>query len=377
LKLIKISEKYIAGGLTIDEKLPLADNIKAAKDFIEFLKGMVDYADIKAKHDGLNIQRGELTPKITIAENTVASCDKSIKDYNTKYSQISTTSVCYTCNSTLEDKKAQELKKLLDEKIVAAVNEKGKYEYQIQVDKKRLEEINTELNRYVSQIARYNMYVGSLNDLTKLELEITTVKTVDNGNAITELELNKSELESDKKQKGVQLSGEYDNLACYKLIHDQLLSRNGSLIKRLVRGVCDNISQEIDNLLRDSPRIKCVVTMQDGSPKILAWIDEEECEYEELSSGEKQIIDLAVLIAFNNLIAKKFNQDNGILGSVFLDEVFCYLDPENAELANSILAKSVATLVMVVTHDHNLQDHFNNKLHVSKKGGSAVYQLLV
>jgi DNA repair exonuclease SbcCD ATPase subunit len=117
--------------------------------------------------------------------------------------------------------------------------------------------------------------------------------------------------------------------------------------------------------------------MQDGSPKILAWIDEEECEYEELSSGEKQIIDLAVLIAFNNLIAKKFNQDNGILGSVFLDEVFCYLDPENAELANSILAKSVATLVMVVTHDHNLQDHFNNKLHVSKKGGSAVYQLLV
>lgn len=376
-KLNGIVEGYIPAGLNINEALPLIDNIKASKEFLEFLKGMVDYADIKAKGDALSIKRSELIPKITIAENVVSLSNESLKEYNDQWSKISTTSICYTCKSILANKQAEELKKTLDEKIVSAVNEKGKYEYQIQVDKKALDEVDTELNRYISQITKYNRYVNSLNEITSLELELSSVKTVDNSNAITELELNKSGLESDKKQKGVQLSGEYDNLACYKLIHDQLLSRNGSLIKRLVRGVCDNISQEIDNLLRDSPRIKCVVTMQDGSPKILAWIDEEECEYEELSSGEKQIIDLAVLIAFNNLIAKKFNQDNGILGSVFLDEVFCYLDPENAELANSILAKSVATLVMVVTHDHNLQDHFNNKLHVSKKGGSAVYQLLV
>jgi DNA repair exonuclease SbcCD ATPase subunit len=179
-------------------------------------------------------------------------------------------------------------------------------------------------------------------------------------------------LEQELSQSSKSLEPIKDKYEIWNIISKKLLSRNGSVLKKVLVNAYEELSEEVSELLKGS-KYNALISING----IDCLVEGLERGYNELSSGEKQIIDLALLIAFNNIISRKYNQYQGVLGLTALDEVFSYLDPLNAELAQQIISKSVTKLIMVVTHDDNLQAHFLNTLKVTKIDNCASYKLLV
>lgn len=93
-------------------------------------------------------------------------------------------------------------------------------------------------------------------------------------------------------------------------------------------------------------------------------------EYKGNSNGEKRRIDIAINMALQDLVA---NRSNKSMDFILYDEVFDGLDAVGCETVIELLqekAKAFGT-VMVITHNDNLKQLFNNSITVSKSDGKT------
>lgn len=165
-------------------------------------------------------------------------------------------------------------------------------------------------------------------------------------------------------------------LETMSIIYKSLLSRNGPGIRKMIESTCQDISDELDSLLSDSA-INAEISISGTRPELVCYVGRDKFSYDEISEGERRIINLAILIAFNNIVSRRHGLRYGVLGLLVLDEVFQFLDASYAELAFSLLGKSVSKLVIVVSHDERIQSFFNNVIRVDKINKLARYSLLV
>lgn len=95
-------------------------------------------------------------------------------------------------------------------------------------------------------------------------------------------------------------------------------------------------------------------------------------EYDELSGGEKQLVNIALAFAMNEVltVSQGFN-------IAFLDEVFESLSPENIEIVSSLIKQLYSDKTLfIITHLDTLDISNVKILQVKKVNGLSDYQLL-
>ena len=91
--------------------------------------------------------------------------------------------------------------------------------------------------------------------------------------------------------------------------------------------------------------------------------------YENCSSGEKGRIDVAILLALQNLI---FSRNASNCNLVVFDEVFTNLDITGIErVVNLLREESENKAILVISHQNELKDYFDNQILVVKDGGGS------
>lgn len=103
------------------------------------------------------------------------------------------------------------------------------------------------------------------------------------------------------------------------------------------------------------------------------FVGERKVDYFSASGGERKRIDIAIVLAIQDLLAVRSSKGINI---VFMDEVFDALDITGAENVVSLLAdmnKSKGS-IFLITHNNDFKTYFSNILTVVKKDGVSYIQ---
>lgn len=321
------------------------------------------------------------TKKSTI-ESTISTSKSKIstliKELDTLNSQVKKldSKVCFTCSQVISDLTTKDLIVSLSTSIRSKADDLKKEKETLVLYNNMLAPVLDNLKLYTSLNTTYQQLNSSIKATQEELIKENSKSTISGDTAV--LESLQSDLQTEKvdlvKLESVAKSN-YELQSTLTLI-GKVLARNGSVIKRLLTNSCKELSDELVTLLTDS-KVSASLEVTTKDISLMCSVNGSDRLYTELSSGEKQIIDLALLIAFNNVLSRRYNQPKGILGLTALDEVFSYLDPINSEVAQQIISRSISKNVMIVTHDSTLQCQFSNVLKVEKVNNLATYKLLV
>lgn len=103
--------------------------------------------------------------------------------------------------------------------------------------------------------------------------------------------------------------------------------------------------------------------------KIVILTADSEIDYRSLSGGEKQKIDVALLLALLTLLSRRWGLNHGLFGILILDEVISYLDQYSVEVIAEEIKQAPARAVFVVTHITEMQSLFSRIMLVKKEDG--------
>jgi DNA repair exonuclease SbcCD nuclease subunit len=202
----------------------------------------------------------------------------------------------------------------------------------------KIKEIRTELKRWEGK----QDHSGTIRFLLEREKEL-----------LSKLETNKLEEE--------RLSLVMQQLTTAR---NRTLSKGSDLAKRISSEAMRTLEREINSIVGDSDlyEIKIEEDMSisarfNGGPNTPSG---------SMSGGERRLTDILLLIATNNVFSSHFGISEGILGIVFFDEVFSYLDDQNTEIAMRAMENLGARIKVVISHDPRVKDSVDNILSVKK-----------
>jgi DNA repair exonuclease SbcCD ATPase subunit len=99
--------------------------------------------------------------------------------------------------------------------------------------------------------------------------------------------------------------------------------------------------------------------------------------YEALSGGESTLVNVPIAFALNKWIALKYGVPNGILGAMFLDEIFGALDRESEEKVASLLVEEgQSRFIGAITHTPELSCWTNNYWNINKENDISNIQVI-
>jgi DNA repair exonuclease SbcCD ATPase subunit len=151
--------------------------------------------------------------------------------------------------------------------------------------------------------------------------------------------------------------------------HIDALSKISNLANRDFRGyLLSGVVSYINNIAKSySERIfgePCVSFYLDGNSLNITLFDR---EYESLSGGEKQKVDLIIQFAIRKMLCKTEDFSSNI---IVLDEIFDNLDCESSKTIIDFIANELNDLetVFIITHHSDLQIPYDSILKVVKDG---------
>jgi len=156
--------------------------------------------------------------------------------------------------------------------------------------------------------------------------------------------------------------------ALAKRVKLRYLSRDSAAARELSRLVGKSLEREINKLVGD-PRLYHVEVGEDLSIQARFPGEKDYRCAGEMSSGERRLTDILVLVALNNVFNRYFGIPDGILGVVFLDEIFSYLGDRYTDLVFECVKALSTQTVVLITHDDRIKDYVDKALLVTKKPG--------
>jgi DNA repair exonuclease SbcCD ATPase subunit len=348
-----LSEEFPSVEILNKEILKLSDQVVVLSEKRSNINQRITEQSNKKKLNAL------LTKDISNLKSEVADLQKKKKSLDKH--------LCYTCNQPFDSKdEEQKIEIRIKEIIILAKSKKEeldnlKYteaneedfdslriiEKEIQHVKNESQDLKNKLSR-ASKVDRekskVSFYSASVEEVSKT--------LADNEVLITEVNNELDELKSLEK----------------------LLARDGILSNYLLENTCNIINNELSYLLDGSEfSIKLVA---DKEIKVLVSINNlKEKEYNSLSSGEKKIVEISLIIAFINSYCNIFSLNKGLLGYIFLDEICVYVDSNRLNLVIELLSKCKSNKI-VITHENNLKVQFNHKINVEKVNGNSEFKFL-
>lgn len=355
-----------------DNSLITEENDKITKQVLELSNKKIEINN----SDYLNDEIEEVTNKGLNLKNDVILLDKEIQQKD------SITDICPTCGQklkgvekpdTTKDKaKSMEMKAELDKLRIE----------RRELTQKRADKINKELTEIDKQISDLKSKIKQTVSTYDLDNQISEISR--NKNA-TQNEINifinkKKELENSIKNAEIQIANsekEINDLLSDKIKLDgkiEVDNKINSVIKRDFRGyllsniisllnsTCKEYAKEVFG--HDNLRIS-----QDGNNISITF---NEKEYEVLSGGEKQKVDVIIQLAIRKVLMKYTNINANIIS---MDEIFDNLDDIGSENILNLLTNIISVpSIYIISHHAEIPIPYDSQIIVKKnsKGSTAI-----
>ena len=299
-----------------------------------------------------------------------SNLNRNKKDY-----KDATSGVCPTCNQALHDKT---LINKLKEDIVK--------DFRVIKELPNLEELETDLKKLHSKLEGFqkiskakSLYLKSVKEnqdkLSKIPLKISElekqliVQEADN-RAILEAEVALKNYETELEQAYSSSINFTDQQNSWDYLETKLFKRNGNLVKELNKQGSKLIQHCINEILQG---LNIVVSIDTDLNLSGTFNFAKKVKYKGMSSGQKRVTDIVMMVALNNLFSKIYNLEDGVLGLAIYDEILSFLDEKYIDVAKNIVDQSISKKLLVVTHDTKLMNMYDSKIKVSLTNTGSNY----
>jgi len=304
-------------------------------------------------------------------EKNLVECQTTLKSLKVKKRDLMR-GICPTCGKEVDAFELEDIDNeicLLEQKI-SEINEKI-----VQINKENKESENKAKEEYQKKFDNISKKIKELQaEQSKIQKE--NEKKLSTLNKIKELEYAISSLDEKKnniKEQGTQVKKECAKLEKeiekidIKVYEDKLdiLKKMSNIASRDFRGyLLTNVISFIQdrlihysNFLLSTDNIKFEL---DGNNLQIYLLDK---EYEMLSGGEKQIIDIMVQLSIRDMLCTYFNFSTNIL---VIDEITDNLDSNRAEKVFELLSKLDLESIFVISHHEDYNIPFDRQIKVEK-----------
>lgn len=355
-----------------DNSLITEENDKITKQVLELSNKKIEINN----SDYLNDEIEEVTNKGLNLKNDVILLDKEIQQKD------SITDICPTCGQKLKGvEKPDTTKDKARSMEMKAELDKLRIERR-ELTQKRADKINKELTEIDKQISDLKSKIKQTVSTYDLDNQIREISR--NKNA-TQNEINifinkKKELENSIRNAEIQIANsekEINDLLSDKIKLDgkiEVDNKINNVIKRDFRGyllsniisllnsTCKEYAKEVFG--HDNLRIS-----QDGNNISIAF---NEKEYEVLSGGEKQKVDVIIQLAIRKVLMKYTNINANIIS---MDEIFDNLDDIGSENILNLLTNIISVpSIYIISHHSEIPIPYDSQIIVKKnsKGSTAI-----
>lgn len=304
-------------------------------------------------------------------EKELIECQTTLKTLKSKKKDLMN-GICPTCGKEVDALELEENDTeicLLEQKI-SEINEKI-----VKINKENKESENKAKEEYQKKFDTISNKIKNLQaEQSKLQKE--NEKKLSTLNKIKELEYAISSLDEKKnniKEQGTQVKKECAKLEKeiskidIKVYEDKLdvIRKMSNIASRDFRGyLLTNVISFIQdrlvhysNFLLNTDNIKFEL---DGNNLQIYLLDK---EYEMLSGGEKQVIDIMVQLSIRDMLCTYFNFSTNIL---VIDEITDNLDSNRAEKVFELLSKLDLESIFVISHHEDYNIPFDRQIKVEK-----------
>jgi DNA repair exonuclease SbcCD ATPase subunit len=299
--------------------------------------------------------------KVTKLESQI---ENNISKIDTDLTFFATNDSCPTCKQAIQDAFKQNILSELNTKKTECLHGLELLKSKIDEEQKKIEEINTaqeDIQKYQTKIAVNNTSISSANDqIAKLQKQIDTVR---NSKNVDDLE--KNEIASLKEQQ-VLCETDLKNLMNEKKYLDfaTTLLKDGGIKTKIVRQYLPIINRLVNRYL-SALDFFVNFNLDEAFKETIKSRHRDEFSYASFSEGEKQRIDMALMLTWR-AVAKIKNSANTNL--LILDEIFdSSLDTNGTEELMKILNLLEDTNLFIISHKGDiLQDKFRNVIRFDK-----------
>ena len=304
-------------------------------------------------------------------EKELIECQTTLKTLKSKKKDLMN-GICPTCGKEVDALELEENDTeicLLEQKI-SEINEKI-----VKINKENKESENKAKEEYQKKFDTISSKIKNLQaEQSKIQKE--NEKRLSTLNKIKELEYAISSLDEKKnniKEQGTQVKKECAKLEKeiekidIKVYEDKLdiIRKMSNIASRDFRGyLLTNVISFIQdrlvyysNFLLNTDNIKFEL---DGNNLQIYLLDK---EYEMLSGGEKQVIDIMVQLSIRDMLCTYFNFSTNIL---VIDEITDNLDSNRAEKVFELLSKLDLESIFVISHHEDYNIPFDRQIKVEK-----------
>ena len=326
--------------------------------------------------DYLNTEIEEVTNKGIDLKNEVVLLDKEIQQKD------SITDICPTCGQKLKGVEKPDTTK------DKARSMKMKAELEVlrtkrrELVQKRTEKINTELNEVDKQINSLKSSMKQTTNTRSLDIQIDDISRKKNN---TQNEINifinkKKELQNNIQSEKIQIDKikkDVDILLTDKIKLDgkiEVVNKINTVIKRDFRGyLLSNIISLLNSTCKEYAKEVFghdnLEISQEGNNIRIAF---NEKEYEVLSGGEKQKVDVIIQLAIRQVLMKYTSINANIIS---LDEIFDNLDDVGSENILNLLTNIISVpSIYIISHHSEIPIPYDSQIIVKKnnKGSTAI-----
>ena len=276
---------------------------------------------------------------------------------------------CYVCDGPFVDKKKADT---LRKRIQIATK---KLESLYSADSKQ--EDSDRINEYARVKTQLESITENEKRLAHLEDELAREQEKLPAGSTSEVSFLMKEREETKVKKvgfEQEIKGFEERVGILKVLVS-LTARNGELVKALNRKSAALLQETVKETM--SGMETDIDLKPDYTIRAKFKAGKEFVDYACMSSGQKRIVDIALMVSLNNLFSDIYGLDGGVMGLCIFDEILSFLDEENVLVCREILARSQSRNLIVISHDENVVSTFPTVIKVSLAGGISRYDFPV
>jgi DNA repair exonuclease SbcCD ATPase subunit len=338
-----------------EDNLEIQDQIQRNNNKLSDLNSKIQELQNKIK------QKSDINKKLDLLEYKIQNHDEKIRFY-------SNTNICQTCeqeiNKELANKKIKEEQDYIQEKK-EQLNKIEKALKVIQKIEKQIQEISNECNTINSEnITLQNNIKNNKNKIQELKSEYNEI--------VQESNLENNDIESYYAEHKKTKKDLANTEKMIKYINQTLtlISEKG-VKKYIIDKYIPILNQSLNEYLQIFEASFSVMFDSEMQETVIAG-SRGDLTYENLSSGEKQRLDSALLFSFLDLCKNKNSVNVNLL---FMDEVLDQsLDQNGIDGIMSVFKtmKQRGYSIFVVSHKANAQENFDQVININKKRFSEI-----
>jgi putative exonuclease len=338
IKIIQIDSTELNS--LIDKQLSLKVSDYEVKDTKEFEKELIEHQttlkSLKSKKkdlmNGICPTCGKEVDALELEENDTEICllEQKISEINEKIVQINKE------NKESENKAKEEYQKKFD-----TISNKIK---NLQAEQSKLQKENEKKLSTLNKIKELEYAISSLDEKkNSIKEQGTQVKK-----ECAKLEKEISKIDTKVYEDKLDIIRKMSNIASRDF--------RGYLLTNVISFIQDRLVH-YSNFLLNTDNIKFEL---DGNNLQIYLLDK---EYEMLSGGEKQVIDIMVQLSIRDMLCTYFNFSTNIL---VIDEITDNLDSNRAEKVFELLSKLDLESIFVISHHEDYNIPFDRQIKVEK-----------